>query len=82
VAGRKILIDVTKAGRLGGLARAENLTETELSEGGRKAVQARWDAYYKAHPEKLKAKKDREKRSTERAITKARSGKKHDDTKS
>ena len=67
MAGRKVVIDVTKAGRLGGLARAENLSESELSEAGRKAVQARWDAYYKAHPEKLKAKKEREKRKKEAA---------------
>jgi hypothetical protein len=28
---------------------------------GRRAVKVRWDAYYAAHPEKLKAKLEREK---------------------
>jgi hypothetical protein len=31
-----------KLGRLGGKARAKKLTKEELSEQGRKAVQARW----------------------------------------
>ena len=47
-------------GRKGGKARARNLSPKELSDQGRNAVQARWDTYYKAHPEKLRKKKTRE----------------------
>ena len=54
--GKKIKIDVTELGRAGGHARAANLSEAELSAAGSKAIKARWDAYYAAHPEKLKAK--------------------------
>ncbi len=61
------VVDVTEMGRAGGKARAEKLSADELSEQGRNAVQARWDRYYKAHPEKLKAKLEREaKRGTEK----------------
>jgi hypothetical protein len=59
-ARKKVLVDVVKAGSLGGKARAQNLSDGELSDQGRNAVRARWDAYYQAHPEKLKAKLDRE----------------------
>ena len=54
--GKKVTIDVTELGRKGGRARAENLSDEQLSAIGRKAIKARWDAYYKLHPEKLKAK--------------------------
>jgi hypothetical protein len=58
--GKKVkvtrIVDVTEMGRAGGRARAANLSASELSAAGRKAIKARWDAYYKAHPEKLKAK--------------------------
>lgn len=39
---KSTLVDVAKIGSLGGHARAKNLTESELSDAGRKAVQARW----------------------------------------
>jgi hypothetical protein len=56
----RIIVDVTELGRKGGHARAANLSEAELSAAGSKAVNARWEAYYKAHPDKLKAKLERE----------------------
>ncbi len=46
-------------GRKGGEARAENLSDEELSAAGRKAITARWKKYYREHPEKLEAKKAR-----------------------
>jgi hypothetical protein len=52
----RITLDVTELGRAGGHARAAALTDDQLSAAGRNAVNARWDAYYKAHPEKLSAK--------------------------
>jgi hypothetical protein len=58
--GKKVkvtrIVDVTEMGRAGGKARAENLTDAELSAAGSKAIKARWDAYYAANPDKLKAK--------------------------
>ena len=39
---KSTMVDVAKIGSLGGHARAKNLTESELSDAGRKAVQARW----------------------------------------
>jgi hypothetical protein len=50
-------------GRKGGRARATAHSTQELSEAGRAAIKARWDAYYKLHPDKLKAKLEREKRA-------------------
>ena len=62
--GKKVkvtrIVDVTEMGRAGGNARAANLSDSELSAAGSKAVNARWAAYYKAHPDKLKAKLERE----------------------
>jgi hypothetical protein len=59
--GRKVKVvrtidvdDLAKMGRLGGRATAKNRTPTERKEAARKAIKARWDAYYKAHPEKKK----------------------------
>jgi hypothetical protein len=58
--GKKVrivqIVDGAELGRSGGKARAANLSAEEVSEAGRKAVQARWAAYYRMHPEKLKAK--------------------------
>jgi hypothetical protein len=58
--GRKVkvtrIIDVTEMGRKGGQATAANRTDEERKEASAKAIRARWDAYYKLHPEKLKAK--------------------------
>jgi hypothetical protein len=62
--GRKVTIDVTESGRKGGLTRAANLTDKELAEGARIASKARWEQYYKDHPDKLKARKEREARKT------------------
>jgi hypothetical protein len=58
--GKKVkvtrIVDVTEMGRAGGKARAESLSDAELSAAGSKAIKARWDAYYAANPDKLKAK--------------------------
>ena len=51
---RRITIDITNLPSLGGQARAAALSAEELSAAGSKAVNARWAAYYKAHPDKLK----------------------------
>jgi len=53
----KITVDVTELGRKGGRARAKKLTSAERRESARKAIQARWEKYYQAHPEKLKTKR-------------------------
>lgn len=56
--GKKVrvvmVVDVTENGRKGGRARAAALSPDERKEAARKAIKARWDAYYKAHPEKKK----------------------------
>ena len=62
--GRKVTIDVTESGRKGGKARARNLSAEELTAGARTAVKARWEKYYRDHPDKLKARKEREARKT------------------
>jgi hypothetical protein len=56
----RVIVDVTELGRLGGAATAANRTPAERQEAARNAIQARWDAYYAANPEKLKAKQQRE----------------------
>jgi hypothetical protein len=43
-----------------GKARAAALTPKQRKEIARKAIETRWEAYYKAHPEKSKEKKTRE----------------------
>jgi hypothetical protein len=58
------LVDTKKIGAKGGKARAANLSAKELSESARNAVKARWEQYYRDHPEKLKARKEREARKT------------------
>jgi hypothetical protein len=59
--GKKIrvvrTIDVTELGRAGGHARAASLSPKERSDAAREAVQARWAAYYAAHPEKVKTRR-------------------------
>ena len=65
------MVDTAKIGKKGGKARAANLSEAELSAAGSKAIKARWDAYYKAHPEKLKAKLEREKKAAKKTAGKA-----------
>jgi hypothetical protein len=62
----KVVVDVTAIGRKGGQATAASRTPAEREEAARMAVQARWDAYYAAHPEKLKAKKEREARKRQK----------------
>lgn len=57
--GKKVLVDVSKIGALGGKATAEGRTAQERSEAARKAIQARWDAYYAKHPEKRKKPKSK-----------------------
>ena len=51
-------------GRRGGKARAASLSPKELSEQARKAIDARWERYYRDHPEKLKERREREARKT------------------
>lgn len=60
----KIIVDVTEIGRKGGQARAANLTDKELADSARTASKARWEQYYKDHPEKFKARQEREARKT------------------
>ena len=43
-------------GRKMAKARAKSLTAKERKEIATAAIKARWDAYYKQHPDKLKAK--------------------------
>lgn len=50
------MIDIGGLPSMGGKARAEALSTEELSAAGSKAAKARWEAYYRLHPEKLKAK--------------------------
>ena len=54
------IIDTAKMGALGGKARAKSLSAAELSTSASNAANARWDAYYAAHPDKLKARNERE----------------------
>jgi hypothetical protein len=56
------LVDTAKIGRKGGKNSRKNLPDggTAL---GKAAAKVRWDAYYKLHPEKLKAKLEREKKA-------------------
>lgn len=59
---KRKLIDPVKIGAKGGRARAANLTEEELRASGSAAARARWDAYYEAHPDKLREKQERERK--------------------
>lgn len=61
-----IKVDTAKIGRQGGNARAANLTAKERSASASAAAKARWDTYYKLHPEKLKAKKERAKKTAKK----------------
>lgn len=53
-------------GRRGGAASRSNLTDHEKTRIAKKAAKARWDEYYRLHPEKLHAKKRAKKRSPAR----------------
>ena len=48
------IIDVTEMGRAGGRATAAKRSPEQRKEAARKAIAARWDRYYREHPEKLK----------------------------
>jgi len=56
--GKKVkvtrVVDVTELGRAGGKATAAARTAKERTAAAKKAVKARWDKYYKLHPEKRK----------------------------
>ena len=71
--GKKItrIIDVTELGRAGGKATAARRTAKERKAASVVAIRARWDAYYAAHPEKLKAKLERVKTAGKKKVTKA-----------
>ena len=51
-------------GKKGGRTRMDSMSDEDRTEfariGGQAGSKARWDAYYAAHPEKLKAKLERE----------------------
>ena len=57
---KRKLIDLVEIGSKGGRARAKSLSTLDLQESGQSEAKARWDAYYRLHPEKLQAKKERE----------------------
>ncbi len=54
-------------GKKGGRTRMDSMSDEDRSEfarmGGYAGSKARWDAYYKAHPEKLKAKLAKKKKA-------------------
>lgn len=54
------LVDVAEIGRIGGQNSRKNLSDAEASAIARAANEARWNAYYEAHPEKLKARQEKE----------------------
>ena len=56
-----VKINTTASGRLGGTARAAKLTQTQLQAAARKANKAKWDKYYREHPEKIRPKRKRRK---------------------
>ena len=58
----KVIVDVEELGRKGGLATAASRTPAERKKAARRAIEARWKAYYEANPEQLKAKQEREAR--------------------
>ena len=59
--GKKVrvvrVVDVTELGRKGGRATAAKRTPEQRKAAAQLAIKARWDAYYKAHPERLEAKR-------------------------
>jgi hypothetical protein len=57
---KRTLVDVAEIGRLGGANSRKNLLPSEATALAQKAVNARWEAYYAAHPEKLQAKLERQ----------------------
>jgi hypothetical protein len=59
---RKKLIDPSEIGKKGGTNSRKYLEPAEATALAQRAAKERWDAYYAAHPEKLKAKLEREAR--------------------
>jgi hypothetical protein len=59
---RKKLIDPAEIGAKGGRKSRSYMSQDEATALGHRAAKERWDAYYAAHPEKLKAKLEREAR--------------------
>jgi hypothetical protein len=74
--GKKIrlVIDVEEMGRKGGLATAANRTPSERKAAAVAAIQARWAAYYEAHPEKLKAKLERQAKKRRKRESRGKKG--------
>jgi hypothetical protein len=62
-------MDTSEAGRIGALALHAKLSKTpkKLRVKMQKAVKARWDKYYKAHPEKYAAAQARKRKGKRKA---------------
>ena len=85
--GRKVkvtttrIVDVTEMGRLGGRATAASRTAEERKAAARKAIQARWEAYYAVHPERRATARTKQSRisvpasSRKKAVAKKKSAK-------
>ena len=58
------LVDTRKIGAKGGRNSRKYMDPDEAQELAQKAAGARWEQYYRDHPEKLKARKEREARKT------------------
>ena len=60
--GKKIhlFVDMSELGAKGGKSTAQARTPEERKAASAKAIAARWEKYYRDHPEKLKAKQERE----------------------
>ena len=58
------LVDTRKIGAKGGKNSRKYMDADEASALGKNAVNARWKQYYREHPEKLKARQEREARKT------------------
>ena len=67
-------IDVTESGRKGGLARVAAMTDAELSKSASNAAAARWEEYYRLHPEKLEERKRRDAAKATAAKRKVKAG--------
>ena len=61
---KKKLIDPVVIGAKGGKNSRKYLTDEEAAALGQSAAKARWEQYYRDHPEKLKARQEREARKT------------------
>jgi hypothetical protein len=65
-----VKVDTSKIGRKGGRNSRKNLPDGGTSLG-QAAAKARWDAYYKLHPDKLKAKLAKAKKKGKKKAPKA-----------